>query len=334
MSYSVSSTGHLPVMAREIAEILVKGSHCGVAEVEPGDPPGGGRIYVDATLGGGGHTLALLKAAGPEAQVVAIDRDDEAISRAKTLLEEYGDRVIIVRENFRNIKNVLKGLGIEGVDGIAADIGLSSIQLDDPERGFSFRFEAPLDMRMDKRGEKTAFDLVNELDARELEEIFRYYGEERFSRRIARAIVRRREESPVKTTAELKEIITTNVPPSKTKKIDPATRVFQALRIAVNDELESLKEFMEGAVDCLKPGGRLAVISFHSLEDRIVKKSFNEMAKDCVCPPRIPVCICDHRSLVRVVTKKGLKPSEEEVTANPRARSARLRAAEKLEAPV
>lgn len=327
----MSSTDHLPVMAREIADILViKGSDSGVAEARPGTPPGGGRIYVDATLGGGGHTLALLKAEGPDAKVVAIDRDDEAISRAKTLLKEYGERVIIVRENFRNIRDVLKRLGIEGVDGIVADIGLSSIQLDDPERGFSFRFESPLDMRMDKREEKTAFDLVNELDASELEEIFRYYGEERFSRRIARAIVRRREESPIKTTAELKSVITTNVPPGKTK-IDPATRVFQALRIAVNDELESLSEFIKGAIESLKPGGRLAVISFHSLEDRIVKKSFNEMAKDCVCPPRIPMCICEHRSIVRVVTKKGLKPSEEEVTGNPRARSARLRAAEKLE---
>ena len=318
-------------MAREIVEILVQGPGSGVAEARPGDPPGGKRIYVDATLGGGGHTLALLKAAGPDARVIAIDRDDEAISRARTLLEEYGDRVVIVRENFRNIKDMLKSLGIDGVDGIAADIGLSSIQLDDPERGFSFRFDAPLDMRMDTRGDKTAFELVNELSAKELEEIFRYYGEERFSRRIARAIVRRREESQIKTTAELKAIITTNVPPFKTK-IDPATRVFQALRIAVNDELESLREFMEEAVYCLKPGGRLAVISFHSLEDRIVKKSFNHMAKDCICPPRIPACVCEHRSIVRVVTKKGVTPSEEEVRDNPRARSARLRAAEKLEA--
>ena len=325
----MSSTGHLPVMAREIAEVLVKGTESGVAEAEPGDPPGGERIYVDATLGGGGHTLALLKAAGPGAKVIAIDRDDEATTKAKILLEEYGDRVIIVRENFRNIKDLLKRLGVTGVDGIAADIGLSSIQLDDPERGFSFRFDSPLDMRMDKRGDKTAFDLVNELDARELEEIFRDYGEERFSRRIARAIVRRREEAPIKTTAELRDVITTNVPPLKTK-IDPATRVFQALRIVVNDELECLKEFLEGAVSTLKPGGRLAVISFHSLEDRIVKKYFNLLAKDCICPPRIPLCICEHRSTVKIIAKKGVKPSEEEVTANPRARSARLRAVEKL----
>lgn len=289
--------------------------------------PVSGGTYVDATLGGGGHALKILSSV-PRVRLLAIDRDAEAITRGKVLLEPFGERVTFIRDNFRNIGEIIATQGLSQVDGILADIGLSTFQLESEARGFSFMKDARLDMRMDKTQDKTAFDLVNTLDASELERIFSQYGEERFSRRIARRIVEQRGSAPIETTGELKDLIHSSIPAKyKREKIDPATRVFQALRIAVNDELGSLSEFLDNAVGSLAKGGRLVVISFHSLEDRIVKRKFKEFSRDCICPPRIPKCVCDHVKSLELLTKKALRPTEEEVASNPRARSAKLRAA-------
>ncbi len=287
-------------------------------------------IYVDGTLGGGGHTKAILEAA-PEARVIALDVDEDAIREAEKRLKEFGKRVTIVRENYINIKEVLERLGIDRVDGVVLDLGVSSYQLERAERGFSFLRDAPLDMRMDRRQRLTAYNLVNELSERELEEIFRLYGEERRARSFARAIVKARKREPIKTTGELADIIMDTLPERlKYARIHPATRVFQALRIAVNRELENLKVGLRNAIDCLNRGGRIVVISFHSLEDRIVKNTFKEFEQGCICPPEVPRCVCGRKPTLRVITKKVVLPSLNEVEANPRARSARLRAAEKL----
>ena len=294
--------------------------------------PKAGGLYVDATFGGGGHSLAILEACA-EARLIAIDRDFDAIERGEKILAPYGDRAKLIKGNFREISDLLGNLGLEGqvADGILADIGLSSFQLDSGERGFSFQKEARLDMRMDRADELSAYELVNELSAKELEQIFSKYGEERFSRRIARRIVRQREDNPIETTTRLREVILEAIPAKfQREKIDPATRVFQALRIKVNDELASLSEFLDGAVSALKPGARLVIITFHSLEDRIVKRKFRELAKECVCPPRMPRCICDHEKQVEDLTRKPLMATDEEIERNPRARSARLRAVEKV----
>lgn len=308
----VKDVSHLPVMADEALEFL---------------KPTSGGIYVDATLGGGGHSLKILSST-PGARLIAIDQDEQAIERCRVTLEPFKERVTFIRDNFRNIKEIISNEGLSGVDGILADIGLSTFQLESASRGFSFMKEARLDMRMDQTLETTAYDLVNTLDAAPLERIFSQYGEERFSRRIARAIVARRAESEIKTTTELRELIHRSIPGKfKREKIDPATRVFQALRIAVNDELNSLSEFLDGSVESLKPGGVLVVISFHSLEDRIVKRKFKEFAKDCICPPRIPQCVCSHVKKLELLTRKVKKPTEAEISVNPRARSAKLRAA-------
>lgn len=294
-----------------------------------GCKPGG--IYVDGTVGGGGHALRILSASSPGGRLVGIDRDSNAIEAAAKALEGFGDRITLVKDNFRNIRRVLDGLGIKEVDGVLLDLGVSSYQLERPERGFSFRTEAALDMRMDASGPVTARDLVNGLPLEELERIFREYGEERFSRQIARSIIRTREKKPVETTTELAQLILEAIPRKfHGGKIHPATRVFQALRIAVNDELGSLKDGLRGSVDSLKKGGRLAVISFHSLEDRIVKGFFRELSSPCVCPPRLPRCVCGRVATVKLLTKRALTPTEEEIDKNPRARSAKLRALERL----
>ena len=303
---------HLPVMADEALEFL---------------KPASSGTYVDATLGGGGHALKILSSV-PRVRLLAIDRDAEAITRGKLLLEPFGDRVTFIRDNFSNISEIIASVGLTKVNGILADIGLSTFQLDSVARGFSFMRDARLDMRMDQTQDKTAYGLVNTLDAAELERIFSQYGEERFSRRIARRIVEQRTSKPIETTGELRELIHKSVPAKyKREKIDPATRVFQALRIAVNDELSSLDQFLDNAVSSLAKDGRLVVITFHSLEDRIVKHKFREFSTDCICPPRIPKCVCDHVKSLELLTRKVVKPSEEEVALNPRARSARLRAA-------
>lgn len=307
---------HAPVMAREVVEYL------GCRD---------GATYVDGTLGGGGHAVEILKASAPTGRVIGIDRDAEAIRAASGALAEYGDRVRLVKGNFRDLAGILVDLGEGPVDGVVLDLGVSSYQLDSPGRGFSFRFDSPLDMRMDTGAGVTARDLVNDLDAGELTRIFREYGEERDAGRIARAIARARARAPVETTGDLVRIIEETVPKRfRPKNIHPATRVFQALRIAVNDELECVERGIRGAIESLAKGGRLVVISFHSLEDRIVKNAFRDSSTGCVCPPRVPVCVCGRKPAAKVLTKKAVLPSDTEILENPRSRSAKLRAVEKL----
>jgi len=290
-----------------------------------------GCIYVDGTLGGGGHTLEILNASAPDGAVVGIDLDEDALKAAGKLLGPFGNRVRLVRGNFRNIKPVLAGLDIKSVDGIILDLGVSSYQLDTPERGFSFMANAPLDMRMDQRQELSAYDIVNGFSSDELARIFHEYGEERFSRKIAGLIEKVRQVKPIGTTGELVHIILDAVPRKfHVGRIHPATRVFQALRIAVNDELGSLEKGIADGFECLKRNGRFVVISFHSLEDRIVKNAFRDFSTGCVCPPRLPQCVCGRTPAARILTKKALTPTDEEVARNPRARSAKMRAIEKI----
>lgn len=308
---------HLPVMPGEVVDLLGCGRR-----------PGG--VYVDGTAGGGGHTAEILRANGT-ARVIGMDRDEEAVAAASRYLKDYGERLTIVKGNFSDIRETLSGMGIGPVDGVLLDLGVSSYQLESPGRGFSFRFEARLDMRMDKSQKGSAYDLINGLDADGLARIFREYGEEREAGRIARLIVKRRESRPVETTGELVRIVLDAVPKRfQSKAIHPATRVFQALRIAVNDELVNLKKGLDGGAGSLCSGGRMAVISFHSLEDRIVKDKFRELSTGCVCPPRAPQCVCGRTPAFRLLTKRAVMPSDEEVDRNPRARSAKLRAVEKI----
>jgi 16S rRNA (cytosine1402-N4)-methyltransferase len=293
--------------------------------------PERGGLFVDATLGLGGHSEALLNAS-PAVRVVGIDRDREALRLASERLAPFGERFRPVHANHSDIRRVLEEAGEPGANGILADLGVSSLQFDTPERGFSFRFDAPLDMRMDASGaEETAAELLRRLPEEEIARIIFEYGEERRSRRIARWIVERREQgSPIETTGELAELVARAVGHKRGERIHPATRTFQALRIAVNRELEGLGEFVETAVDLLQAGGRLAIISFHSLEDRIVKRALRRLAGRCECDPRLPVCICGARRAVELLTRRPVVPTEEEAEANPRARSARLRACAKL----
>ena len=306
---------HLPVMPEESVRLL------GCSEEG---------IFVDGTLGGGGHASEILRA-NPANRVIGIDRDEEALKAAGEFLKPFGDRVRFVRDDFRNLKKALEDLGAGPVDGVILDVGVSSYQLDSAERGFSFRMDAPLDMRMDTRQAQTAASLVNTLDEQDLERIFREFGEEAFARRIARVIAEARVRKPVETTGELAGIVLSAIPRKfHGKRIHPATKVFQALRIAVNDELESLKQGLEGGMGVLRAGGRMVVISFHSLEDRIVKNAFREASTGCVCPPKFPICVCGHKPAARLLTRKAVTASEEEIERNPRARSAKLRAIEKL----
>ena len=288
-------------------------------------------IYLDGTLGGGGHSRLLLEAA-PEARLIGIDRDQAALTRAAEVLAPWRDRVSLHHQTFDRAAEVLAELKIDGLDGMLLDLGVSSHQLDTAERGFSFRFDAPLDMRMDGSAGQTAADLVNGLAEEELVKIFFQYGEERYSRRIVRAIVARRQDQPINRTGELAELIRKVVPAGrKPTRIDPATRVFQALRIAVNQELEQVEQGVARGIELLKPGGRLVVISFHSLEDRIVKQLFRAQAKGCDCPPRIPICQCGKQPVVKLLTRKGLKAQADEIEMNPRSRSAVLRAVSRLD---
>ncbi len=288
-------------------------------------------IYVDGTLGGGGHTIEILKASAPDGVVVGIDLDEDALKAAGRLLEPFRERVRLVRGNFRDIKSILIGLDISAVDGIFFDLGVSSYQFEAPERGFSFRENARLDMRMDQRQDLTAYGLVNGLGRDELAGIFREYGEERHAKRIAGLIEKVRKVRPIETTGELVNIILDAVPRKfHAGRIHPATRVFQALRIAVNDELGNLTRGLIDGVACLKSGGRFIVISFHSLEDRIVKNTFRDFSTGCICPPRVPMCVCGRKPAVRMLTKKALTPTVDEAGRNPRSRSAKLRAIEKI----
>lgn len=293
--------------------------------------PENGGIFVDATLGLGGHTEAILNAS-PNAKVIGIDQDTEAIAYAKKRLEKFGARFEVYHANFSEIADVLGEAKVEKVDGVLADLGVSSLQLDSETRGFSFRYDAPLDMRMNAASEEeTVAELLDTITEFELARIIYEYGEERFSRRIARRIIEKRErgETP-QTTKELAEIVARIVPKSKKDKIHPATRTFQALRIAVNRELEILEDFLKTAVENLNENGRLAIISFHSLEDRIVKHAFQKLAGRCDCPPNFPVCVCGAEKKIEILTKKPIVPGAIEIAENPRARSAKLRVCRKL----
>lgn len=291
------------------------------------DPDG---IYVDGTLGRGGHSQAIVQRL-QNGRLIAIDRDEAAIDEAGERLRPWAGRVTLVRDNFRALGAILDGLGVAKVDGMLFDLGVSSPQLDDSERGFSYMQDAPLDMRMDRQSPLTARTVVNEWDEAELRRIFFQYGEERYASRIAAAIVRRRSEKPLETTFELVDVIRSAMPaPALREKQHPAKRCFQALRIAVNEELDSLADMLDTAMDRLNPGGRLCVISFHSLEDRLVKNAIRARENGCTCPPEFPVCVCGFHQTMRSVTRKPVTPSEEELARNPRARSAKLRVAERL----
>jgi 16S rRNA (cytosine1402-N4)-methyltransferase len=310
------SAPHRPVLLRETIELLA-------AER--------GGLFVDCTVGLGGHSEAILQASR-DATVLGIDRDDEALELARERLAQYGSRFRAVQADFRELTRVLAIAKVNSVRGILADLGVSSWQLDSPSRGFSFRHDAPLDMRMDLNGgAETAAELLGRLSEVEIARIIFEYGEERRSRRIARFIVENRERGdPVSTTRHLAELVERAVGPGKKRRIHPATRTFQALRIAVNRELDDLDRFVAEAVGFLEPEGRLAVISFHSLEDRIIKRTLLQLSGRCQCPPRMPACMCGAQRLVDILTRRPITPGEEEIADNPRARSAKLRACARL----
>ncbi len=291
------------------------------------DPHG---IYVDGTLGGGGHSLALSEKLAPDAMLVGFDRDEEAIAAAKERLADVSCRFLAIHENFSRIGEILDEKGIGPVSGFLFDLGVSSYQLDEAERGFSYMQEGRLDMRMDRRNLFSAYDVVNGYSAEELERVIRDYGEERWAKRIAEFIVKAAAEKHLETTTELVRVIKAAIPAgAREEGPHPAKRTFQAIRIEVNGELRILEKTMRDCVRHLRPGGRLAVITFHSLEDRIIKNVFRDMARDCICPPDLPVCLCGHRKEVRMVGK-AIRPTAAEVSENPRSRSATLRVVEKL----
>ena len=287
-------------------------------------------IYVDGTLGGAGHS-SQIAARLTTGRLIGIDRDPVALKAAGERLKPFGDRVTLVHSNFCEIATVLRDLGISGVDGILMDLGVSSPQLDDAARGFSYMADAPLDMRMNGEDRLTAKDVVNTWSYEELRRILFDYGEERYAPQIASAICRRRESKSIETTMELVDIIRSAMPPAALReKQHPAKRSFQAIRIAVNDELGSVEKVMVDAIPCLNPGGRLAVITFHSLEDRIVKNGMANAAKGCTCPPNFPVCVCGNKPKVKLISRKPIVASDEELEVNPRSRSAKLRVCEKI----
>ena len=288
-------------------------------------------VYVDGTLGRAGHSLEIVKRL-ETGRLICLDRDQAALDAAAVRLRDYKDRVTLVHANFENLTEVLSELGVSRAAGMLFDLGVSSPQLDDASRGFSYMADAPLDMRMDRSDSLTAWDIVNTWDATALRKILYEYGEERYAPKIAAAIERRRSERPIETTLELADLIRSAMPPAALReKQHPAKRSFQAIRIAVNDELGAVSRMMEAAIPLLAPGGRLAVITFHSLEDRIVKSAMQQAAKGCTCPPEFPVCVCGKKPQIRIVTRKPIVSGPAELEENPRARSAKLRIAEKLE---
>ncbi len=310
--------GHLPVLAEEVMSMLA---------------PASGSLQIDATLGGGGHTERILEATDPDGRLLGLDADGAAIARVRARLVRFGDRLVLRQANFRELAAVAPAAGFDVVDGLLFDLGLSSFQLADSERGFGIRTGGPLDMRFDTGRGIPAADLLATLDATELTALFRRYGEEPQAGRIARAIVEARRSAPIGTAEELAALVERVAPgaPRGRRRIHPATRVFQALRIAVNAELDALEEALAAAVDLLRPGGRLVVLSYHSLEDRIVKRFMEAERKGCICPPAVPVCVCGRTPRLRLVGR-SVSPSPEEIEVNPRARSARLRAAERVAA--
>ncbi len=306
---------HEPVLLQETIEAL--------------DLKSGG-IYVDCTLGAAGHSLGMLTT-NPDIRLIGIDQDGEALERAKYRLTAYAPQVTLIRDNFRNLRSILQHMDISEVAGILMDIGVSSPQLDDGERGFSYHQDARLDMRMDQDSALDAWSIVNTYDEKELAKIILDYGEERWASRIAQFIAAERSREPIETTGDLVAVIKKAIPAgARAKGPHPARRTFQALRIAVNDELGALKQALEQAVDSLVPGGRLAVITFHSLEDRIVKEYFQTLLGQCTCPPNLPICICKNEPIVRLINRKPIEASQGELESNPRSRSAKLRVVEKL----
>ena len=312
--------GHVPVLAEEVIEML---------------SPASGSLQIDATVGGGGHTERILEATTPDGRLLGLDADGAAIARVDARLRpRYGDRLVLRQANFRELKDVAPDAGFGAVDGMLFDLGLSSFQLVDTDRGFGIRAGGPLDMRFDTSRGVPAAELLATLDADELTAMFKQFGEEPNARRIARAIVNTRGTAPVATAEDLAALVERTVgrgAPGR-RRIHPATRVFQALRIAVNEELDALQDGLAAAVDLLRPGGRLVVLSYHSLEDRIVKRFLDAERRGCICPPELPVCVCGRSPRLRLVTKPSLTPTDAEIAENPRARSARLRAAERMAA--
>ena len=309
---------HLPVLAEEVMLMLA---------------PAPGSLQIDATLGGGGHTERILEANHPDGRLLGLDADGAAVARVEAgLRPRFGDRLVLRQANFREMADVAPAAGFGSVDGCLFDLGLSSFQLADRERGFGFRAGGPLDMRFDTSRGIPASELLATLPQAELTALFRRYGEEPKAPRIARAIVEARKSLPINTAEELAALVERVAPPNPRlrRRTHPATRVFQALRIAVNEELEALEAGLLAALDLLRPGGRLVVLSYHSLEDRIVKRFLQAERRGCVCPPEVPVCVCGRRPRLRLLTRPSLTPTDAEVAANPRARSARLRAAERL----
>lgn len=307
---------HVSVLLRECIEAL---------QIKPNG------IYVDCTTGGGGHSLEIAKRLTDGGRLIAIDRDEDALRAAGKRLADFADRVTFVHSNYAMLQSVLADLGIPGVDGVLADLGVSSYQLDTAERGFSYMQDAPLDMRMDREQPLRAYDVVNTYSEEELRRILYDFGEEKFARNIAANIVKKRSERPIETTLELAELVKASMP--KTAREGghhPAKRTFQAIRIEVNSELSSIPPALDAAVHALNPGGRIAVITFHSLEDRLVKQKFAALSSGCTCPREFPVCVCGKKPVVRVITKKPVTAGEDELEVNPRSRSAKLRAAEKI----
>lgn len=287
-------------------------------------------IYVDGTLGGGGHAYEVASRLGENGRLIGIDQDADAIKAATERLEPFKEKVTIVRSNYRNIQEVLNGLGIQKVDGIYLDLGVSSYQLDTAERGFTYRENAPLDMRMDQRNDKTAADIVNDYTEMELFRVIRDYGEDKFAKNIAKHIVRARENGRIETTDQLVEIIKAAIPAKmRAEGGHPAKRTFQAIRIELNKELEVLTDSIDTMIDLLNPGGRLSIITFHSLEDRIVKLRFRDNENPCICPPNLPVCVCGKKSKGKVITRKPIVPAEEELEENKRSKSSKLRVFER-----
>lgn len=312
---SQPAPAHIPVMLEIVMRLLA----C---------RPGG--IYVDGTVGGGGYSEAILQDIGSQGRLIGLDWDEDAIARVKTRLEDHQDRLTLRKASFAGLPAILRELGIRLVDGIVLDLGVSSYQLEDASRGFSFVKDGPLDMRMSETAVHTAAELINTLSEKELVQVVHALGEERWARRIVRAIIARRRVRPFSRTGELADLVASVVPRTPdSRRIHPATRTFQALRIAVNQELEALRLFLGSVLDVLHPGGRLCIVAFHSLEDRIVKEHFKNWSRGCRCPSNAVVCRCGGKPMVRLLTKKALRAGQEEIAVNPRARSARLRAVEK-----
>lgn len=313
----MSEFSHISVLLNEVIEGL---------EIKPDG------IYADGTVGGGGHSYEIAARLSDKGRLIGIDRDEDAVKAASERLACYGDKVKVVRGNYLDAVSILKGMGITGVDGFLLDLGVSSHQFDDAERGFSYRSDAPLDMRMDRRDELSAYNVVNEYSESELFRIIRDHGEDKFAKNIAKYIVRAREKKPIETTFELSELIKAAIPAKMREgKGHPAKKTFQAIRIEVNRELDILKDSIDGLIDYLNPGGRLCIITFQSLEDKIVKSAFRTAEDPCICPKEFPVCVCGRKSKGRVITRKAITATEEELQANNRAHSAKLRIFEKKE---